>query len=111
MRLVACDHFGGDLAFVARFVSEHRLAADVADRVDVRDVGAQLLVDRNVTALVDVDAGRFGFDLAPVGPAADRHEDVIVDLRRGRLVAFERDFQAVFLRLDLRHLGFQQDFS
>jgi hypothetical protein len=40
------DHFGRDLAFVRGLVREHRLADDVADRVDVRHVGAHLLVDR-----------------------------------------------------------------
>ena len=50
--LVPGDHFRGGLAFVRRLVREHRLATDVADRVDVRHVGAQLLVDRDVAALV-----------------------------------------------------------
>ena len=42
---VAGDHLGGDLALVRRLVGEHRLAAHVADREDVRHVGAHLRVD------------------------------------------------------------------
>ena len=44
-RLVAARDFGRDLALVRRLVREHRLADDVADREDVGDVGAHLLVD------------------------------------------------------------------
>ena len=39
---LARDHLGGDLALVRGLVREHRLADDVADREDVRDVRAQL---------------------------------------------------------------------
>ena len=53
------------------------------------DVGAQLLVDRDVAALVDRHAGGLGLDLAAVGAAADRHQDVVVDLRPRRVFAFE----------------------
>ena len=88
-RLVAGDHLRRDLAFVRRLVREHGLAADVADRVDVRHVGAQLLVDRDVAALVDVDAGRLRVDLAAVGAAADRHQYGVEDLRLGAPSAFE----------------------
>ena len=51
--VVAGDHLGGDHALVRRLVREHRLADDVADREDVRDVGALLLVDRDEAALAD----------------------------------------------------------
>ena len=54
--------FRGDLAFVRRLVREHRLPDDVADREDVRHVGAHLPIDRNEAALVDRDARRFRVD-------------------------------------------------
>ena len=45
VRFLAGGHLGGDVAFVHRLVREHRLADDVADREDVRHVGAHLAVD------------------------------------------------------------------
>ena len=50
------------LRLVRRLVGEHRLADDVADRVDVRHVRAHLRVDADEAALVDVHARRLGAD-------------------------------------------------
>jgi len=70
----AGDDFGGELAFVRRFVREHRLADDVADGEDVRDVAAHLAIDGNPAAIVHVDARLFRADVLPFGrrPTASR---------------------------------------
>ena len=53
-------------------VRQHRLADDIADREDVRHVGAHLIVDRNKTTVAHRDAGLFGVDTFAVraAPAA-----------------------------------------
>ena len=45
---------------------EHRIADDVADRKDVRDIRAHLLVGGNKAAIGDADAGRLGVYLLAV---------------------------------------------
>ena len=47
---------GGDMRLVHGLVRQHRLPGDVADRENMRDVGPQLVVDRDEAALVDDDA-------------------------------------------------------
>ena len=46
-------HLGRHLAFVRGLVRQHRLADDVADREDVRHIGALLPVDGDEAARVD----------------------------------------------------------
>ena len=88
--LLAMRGFRGDMRFVHRLVRQHRLADDVADREDVRHVGAHLLVDVDEAALGDRNAGLLGADLLAVRAAADRDEHQVVDLRPGRrLLALE----------------------
>ena len=87
--------FRGDLAFVRRLVSEHRLPDDVADREDVRHVRPHLPVDRDETSLVHLDARRLGADAPAVRSATHRNEHLAVDLRPGRLVPGERHTQAI----------------
>ena len=109
--LVTGDDFGGDLGFVSGFVREHRFAADVADGVDMRHVGALLFVDRDIAALVDGDACSIGLDVTAIGPATHRHQCGVKDIRSGFSVgAFEGDLEAILLRFDFRDFGFEQDF-
>ena len=71
-------------------VRQHRLADDVADREDVRHVGAHLLVDRDKAAVAHRDARLLGIDLLAVRTAPHRHQHHVVELRLGRrLLAFE----------------------
>ena len=72
--LQAGRDLGRDLAFVTRFMSQHRLPDDVADREDVRHVRALLLVDLDQPALVRLDAGLLRRDLAAVRAASDGDE-------------------------------------
>src|SRR2546423_15374033 len=46
---------------------QHRLADDIADGVDVRHVGAHLIVGRDESAVGHHDAGLVGADLFPFG--------------------------------------------
>ena len=69
---------GGDVRFVHRLVGKHRLADDVADREDVRDVGAHLLVHRNEATVGDHDAGLVRGDHLAVGAATDGHQHQVV---------------------------------
>ena len=64
-------------------------ADDVADREDVRHVGAHLLVDRDEATLVDVARRRLGADRAAVRHAPDRDQHAVEGLRRRRLLALE----------------------
>ena len=66
VRFLAGGRFRGDVAFVRRLVREHRLADDVADREDVRHVGAHLVVDGDEAAIGDRDARLVGADLLAV---------------------------------------------
>ncbi len=88
--VLAGGDLGRDLGLVGRLVREHRLADDVADREDVRDVGALLAVDRDEAALVDRDARALGADRLAVRPPADRDQDPVEDLSvAGAFVALE----------------------
>lgn len=100
--------FRRDVAFVHGLVREHRLADDVADREDVRDVRAHLLVDFDEAAVRDGDAGLVGADLLAVRAAADRDQHEVVALRfRRRLLALELHVDAVLLRFGTDRLGLQ----
>src|SRR5690606_3466446 len=108
--LVPGRDLGGNLALVARFVREHRLAYDVADREDVRHIRALLLIDFDEAALVDLDAGLLGCDLAPVRAAADRDEHATVGLRSARsLVALEVHSDTGRAGLDLHDTRAEHD--
>jgi hypothetical protein len=54
---------------VHRLVRQHRLTDGVADREDVRHVGAHLLVSRDEAALVHQDTRVLGADQPAVGPS------------------------------------------
>ena len=92
-----------------RFVREHRLPDDVADRVDVRHVGTHLFVDANETTLVHRDAGQVRADEFAVRLASHGHEYAIEQLRLGRAVTLEGDPQAVLLGADGFDLRTQPD--
>jgi hypothetical protein len=64
------SHFGRDLGLVDRLAGEHGLADHVADRKDMRDVGAHLLVDLYETPLVNRDARGVRANHLAVGPTA-----------------------------------------
>ncbi len=107
--MVSGDDFGGDLAFVRRLVRQHRIADDVADRIDVRHVGAHLDVHRDEAALVDGHTGGIRTDVASVGTPPDGHQHTVIQLRLGCLFAFKVHFQACLLGFDLADLGLQVD--
>ena len=69
------------MRLVHRLVRQHRLADDVADREDVRHVGAHLDVHRDEAAVADRDAGLLGADLVAVGAAAHGLQHQVVQLR------------------------------
>ena len=78
-------------------MGEHRLADHVADRVDVGDVGAQLCVDGDEAALVDLTPAASAPIEPPFGarPTATRTRVERLPARRLR-----RHVQAVFVGLD-----------
>ena len=91
---------------------EHRLADDVADREDVRDIGAHLLVDRDPAAVADVYAGLLGRDVLSIRTPSHGEQHAVVGFGRGRAAAFgvlERRREALRPRLDLRDLRLEQD--
>src|SRR5581483_6243307 len=97
--LVSRADFRRDFRLVRGLVRQHRRADDVADREDVRHVGAQLLVGGNETASGDGHAGFVRGDLVAVRRAADRTQHAIEQLGVKRILSFERDFDAALLRL------------
>ena len=86
-------------------VGQHRLAADVADRVDVPHVGPHLQVGLDEAAVGDVHARLVGADHVAVGLAADRHEDPVELLG----VVAELDRQALLVRLHRLDAGLEVD--
>src|SRR5690606_25392328 len=78
------DDFGGDVGLVHRLVRQHGLADDVADGVDVRHVGAHLLVDLDEATVGNLHAGLVGVNVLAVGRAAHRLQDKVVALGLGR---------------------------
>ena len=58
---------------------------------------------------LDRDARRGGIDGIAIGRAADRHQHPIEQLRLGRIRALIGRAQTLCQRLELRHLGLQQN--
>ena len=85
MARLAGEHFGERDALVLGLVGEHRPAHDVADRVDARHVGGEMLVDDDLPAL-HRDAERLEAEALRVGAPADRDQHD-VGLERLRLAA------------------------
>jgi len=81
---------------------------DIADRVDVWDVGAHLRVHGDKATLVHRYAGGVGADLPAVGSPAHGNQDHVVELRLGRgILTFERHPQSFLHGFDLGGPGLQ----
>ena len=94
---------------MARFVREHRLTDDVADREEMRHAAAHLLVDGNEAPLIDGHTGFGGIDRCRIGCTAYRHEHAIEELRLGGRFALERHAQTFALGLDRLHFHTEQN--
>jgi len=57
-------------------VRERTLAVAVTERPDARNVGAQLIVDLDVAAFVDGNAGFLQPEFVRVGATADRQQQM-----------------------------------
>ena len=89
------DDFGCHLGFIGRLVREHGVAADIADRINMRHIRALLLVDRNKAALVDDDARFVSRDVLAIRTATHGQQHHVVHLRFGGCaLAFEAGEQA-----------------
>jgi hypothetical protein len=71
------NHLGRDHAFVLGFVREHGTRNAIADRVDVREVGAHLVVDEYFAALAELESERRGVDPCGDRTTADRDEHIV----------------------------------
>ena len=111
---LAENRVDGDARFVRRLVREHRLADDVADRVDRRLGRRPRLVDLDEPALVHLDARLVEAGHRGIRAAADRHEHAIERLlvrhALGQL-AFERDRMPSFASLTAATLVFSSTAS
>ena len=88
------------MAFVHGFMGEHRLADNIADGINMRHIGAHLLVHLDKAALGHGHAGFFGTNQFAVGRAAGGHQHRIVAQRLfGRVFTLEGDINTVFFRL------------
>ena len=70
---------GDDLIIVVGCVRESSPAVAFAQRIDAGHIGAELIVDLNITALIDRDAGLFQTEIIRVGRAADGEKQVRAD--------------------------------
>ena len=104
---VTGDDFRREFAFVAGFVRQHRLADDVADRMNMRHVGAHVLVRRDEAAFGDIHSGSLRIDILAVGSAPYREQHAVIDLRLRRVFALEGGLEAVFLRFQFGDLGLE----
>ena len=77
--LPAAD-FGRHVRLMYSLVRKHRLANDIADREDMRHVGAHLLIDGDEAAVTDGNARSFGLDRLPVRASANRDQNHVIDL-------------------------------
>ena len=107
--LTGCG-FSRHVRLVYSFVRQHWLANNVADREDMRHVGAHLLIDGDEAAVAYDNASPLGFDCPPVGGAANCHQHHLVDLGlRRRTLTFETDPDASRCSLCRNRLGLQHD--
>ncbi|CAM5197284.1 hypothetical protein CDEN61S_00319 [Castellaniella denitrificans] len=107
---MAGDDLGGHVGLVDGLVRQHGLAHDVADGVDVRHVGAHLLVHGDEAPVGHRHAGVFRADLPAVGRAPDSLQHQVVALGfLGSGFALEGDPDAVFPGLRPHRPGVEHD--
>ena len=94
--VLARQDFGDRDAFVLGLVGEHRPGDDVADGVDARHVGGEMVVDDD-TAALSRDAGLFEPEPVRIGLAADgdEHDVGLESLRLAAGGRFDRDLAPV----------------
>ena len=81
-----CDVFDAGDGFFFGFVREHGTEGAVADDADVGELGAELLVDDQASAVVGFNADVFETEAGGVGASADGDEND-VGFELGRLLA------------------------
>ena len=96
---------GDDFVVVVRGVGEGSAAVAVADGPDAGDVGAELVVDGDVAAVVVSDAGFFEAEVVGVGTAAYGEEDVRADALGGIVLAADSGGDVVALATEVDALG------
>ena len=108
-KMLAGDDLGGDVALVDALVGQHRLSDDVADGVNVRDVGPELFVDlgTNPRSVTSTPACSASISL-PLGvrPMATRTASYCWTSVPPSLVSNVTEMPSR-LRLNGGHLGFQ----
>ena len=65
-----------DLVIIVGGVGKAAFAVAIAERPDARDIGAQLVVDGDVAALVAADPGPVEAEILAIGAAPDRQQQV-----------------------------------
>jgi len=96
---------GRHLRFMGGFVGQHRRPGHIADRKNVRHIGAHLFVDANDAARIHPHTGRGGVDGFTIGAAAHGDENAVEILRRRRVGPVDPRPQAGGMRLERGHLG------
>ena len=71
------DILGNGNAFVFGLVREHRARNDIADRPYAGDGGREVMINLDLAALVNGEAGAIEREALGVRATADRHEDRI----------------------------------
>jgi hypothetical protein len=77
MRHLAGDALGHGRAFLLRLVREHRPAHHVADRPDVRQVGAAVLVHHHEALVVELETRRGGVQALGVRHPSDGDDELV----------------------------------
>src|SRR5690606_24480167 len=107
--VLAGDDLGADAAFVLGLVSQHRAADHVADGVDAGHARAELVVDVDAAALVELHASLLQSESLGVRTAADGEQDDVAfdDLGLAALGRLDRDRGALVgsLRAGDLHAG------
>ena len=57
-------------------MGERTASVDIANRPDTRNIGSQLVIDRNEVARVGLETGFVGAKIVGVGTAPDREQKV-----------------------------------
>ena len=108
--LLTSDIFGSHVAFVNRFVRQHRLTNQVANGVDVANIGFHLLINRNETTLVNLNAGFICSNQTTVWLTANCYQYfVVTDWLSRRVLTFKAYIQTIVFGFNAGNLSFQHD--
>ena len=109
MGFEALDRLDADDAFMLGLVRQHRRTRDVADRIDARDVGLAVAIDRDRAAALGLHAELFQAQVLDVADNADRRDDAVDGHLLRAFGVLDRRGNAVGVAVELYDLGAGED--